>query len=171
MKTKAAQRVKLAYDRPSNMRGMMKNLLTLLWLAGMALGFQNLHAQIRQPNPETLKQDERFLAALTTSLQQINDVPDDQFYNQFWILSKKAAAKTGPHVIRALMKRSESWQGEEVLLYVPLVILLERAPTLKLLHEYLHSKIEAHRICADNLISEMDMPDTLEAYRKFSRKK
>lgn len=128
-----------------------------------------LVSQISEVNPEVLQKDEVFLKDFAESLRKIQ-APDDEIKDQWWLMSKKAAAKTGPHVIHALMKQSESWKGEEVLLYVPLVVLLDRAPTLKLIKEYESSKIEAHRTCANDLLAEFDASDTKAARRKYTRK-
>lgn len=143
-------------------------------LAALALIGPPLGAQPAPPEAKELARSDRLLdefeaATRTLAVHYALDAQEDEFKAQWWILSRKTAAKTGPAMIHALMKRSRSWQGEEVILYIPLVAFLERKATMKLLEDYRHSKVETHRIYAGDLIAELGAADIKEGFRKFSR--
>ena len=69
------------------------------------------------------------------------------------------------------MVRGRTWQGDEGLIFVPLVALLPRAPTLELLKEHEHSKRESDRIWAREMQTEFEASDVQEAVRKYSKAK
>jgi hypothetical protein len=91
-----------------------------------------------------------------------------QFGEQFWRESKRVADQSGPQIIHALMQRSKRWHEEEGLVFVPLVALLPRKPTLDLLHQYERSPDPASRTWAHEFLIELDAPDTKQMVRKFS---
>ena len=91
------------------------------------------------------------------------------FDERFWRESKRVADRSGPEIVHAVLPRSHSWEGEEGLIFVPLVALLPREPTLKLLRQYQRSPHELERIWAGEFITEFDMSDTKEGVRRFAQ--
>ena len=92
-----------------------------------------------------------------------------QFGEQFWRESKRVADQCGPSIIHPLMKRAEKWQGEEGLIFVPVVALLPRLAALKVLREY--DRKQEHGGWAKEFLTGLDMPDTKEMVGKFSGRK
>jgi hypothetical protein len=92
-------------------------------------------------------------------------------YEQSKRESKRLADERGPEIIHAIMVHGRTWQGEEGLIFVPLVALLPRAPTLKLLKQYEQSKRESDRIWAREFQTEFEASDTQDGVRKYSKPK
>jgi hypothetical protein len=92
-----------------------------------------------------------------------------QFGEQFWRESKRIADQCGPSIIHSLMKHAEKWEGEQGLIFVPLVALLPRSAALKVLREY--DRKQEHGGWAKEFLTELDMPDTKEMVGKFSGRK
>lgn len=122
------------------------------------------HTQISKPNPEQLKADAKRL----DQLQKVF-TSRPQFGDQFGRDSKRLADERGPEIIHAIMVRGRAWPGEEGLIFEPLVALLPRAPTLKLLKQYEHSKRESDGIRAREMQTEFEASDTQEAVPKYSK--
>ena len=143
----------------------MKRTILAFIFAALFLPFTAL-AQQPKPEPERLKAD-------ATQLDQLQKVfmSTPQFGEQFWHASKRVAGERGPAIIHAIMIRGRTWQREEGLVFVPLVALLPREPTLKLLKQYEHSKRESDRIWAREFQTEFEASDTQEAARKYSKPK
>src|SRR5947207_892370 len=118
---------------------MNRTLLTALFVT-LALVFV-APAQQTQPNADRLKADAKLLEQLQKVFIE-TQARNDQFGNTFWHASKRLADERGPEIVHAIMVRGRTWHGEEGLIFVPLVALLPRAPTLKLLKQYEHSKRE-----------------------------
>lgn len=142
---------------------MSRRLISLI--ATFSLAFPAL-ALRPKPDLERLKGDRMRL----DELQRVF-VSTPQFSQQFWRASKRLADERGPEIISAVMARAQMWRGEEGLIFVPLVSLLPRGPTLKVLQQYQRSKRKSDRIWAGEFITEFDMFDTKEAVQKYSRNK
>ncbi|HEY5894941.1 MAG TPA: hypothetical protein VIT91_17110 [Chthoniobacterales bacterium] len=123
-----------------------------------------------KPDPETFSTDSKRLDALMQVFSE-TQARGDQFGNAFWRASKRLAEERGTDIIHAVMERSQKWQGEEGLIFVPLVALLPREAALKILHQYQRSKRESESVWAEEFITELDMSDTKEAVRKYSMEK
>src|SRR6266478_10185749 len=113
-------------------------------------------AETPKSTKEQLKQDLARLDGLMKASMKGPPPTFTVFNKEYWLESKRVAAQTGPRIIPAIMERATTWsQGEEGLLFVPLVAFLERKPTLKLLKEYQHSKRESDRIAAKDFLIEL----------------
>ncbi len=96
---------------------------------------------------------------------------DDQFGHHFWHESKRVAASAGTDIIPAVVDYCKKWHGEEPLIFVPLVALLPRSQTLRILHEMEHSQRQAYSGFAHEFLIELDMPDTKESAKRFLKSK
>ena len=119
-----------------------------------------------KPDSDRLKADSRRLNDLEKVFKSTT-----QFGEQFWHASKRLADQRGPAIIHAVMVRSQKWQGEEGLIFVPLVALLPRRPSLQILHQYQRSKLESDRIWSREFIIEFEMSDTMEMVARYSQTK
>ncbi|GEM_PF-2517289 len=148
---------------------MKSAVFIILTCAFCALGPRLSAAET--PDPKTLSADFKRLDALRRVFAE-TQAHGDQFGDAFWRASKRLADERGPAVLHAVMARSEEWRGgEEGLVFVPLVSLLPREATLKILRQYQSAKGESARIWAGEFITEFGMSDTREAVRKYSSKK
>ena len=120
-----------------------------------------------QPDQKALSADFKRLDALVRVFTE-TQAHGDQFGETFWRASKRLADERGPAIIDAIMVLSRKWQGEEGLVYVPLVALLPRDKALEVLHRYQHSKRESDKLWAGETIAEFDMEDTKAAVAKYS---
>jgi hypothetical protein len=143
---------------------MNRTLLVTLQLT-ISLAFA-ASAQQPKPNADQLKAD-------ATRLDQLQKVFEStpQFGDKFWRESKRLADQRGPEIIHAIMIRGRTWQGEEGLIFAPLVALLPRDPALKLLKHYEQSKRESDRIWAREMQTEFEASDMQEMVRKYSKSK
>jgi hypothetical protein len=121
--------------------------------------------QLLEADPKRLKTDNARLDELQTFLQS-----RPGFDAQFWRASRRAAEERGPEVIHAIMLRARTWRGEEGLVFVPLVALLPRDATRKILNEYGRSKRKSDRLYAREFQTELDSSDIKEAVREHARK-
>jgi hypothetical protein len=117
------------------------------------------------PSPEAMRRYEQEL----DRLERMFASSPDPLGVPLWRESKRVADRNGPDIVAAVLQRAGKWQGEEGLFYVPLVALLPRQPTLKLLRAYQRSPHELERIWAGEFITEFDMSDTKKAVRRFSK--
>jgi len=113
--------------------------------------------------PEQSRQD----ALKLNQLQKVF-AAKPQFGEQFWAESKRVADRTGPGIVHAIMERSKQWRNEEGLVFVPLVALLPRKPTLELLQYYEGSSQKSHRVWAHEFLIELDSPDVKASVRKLN---
>jgi hypothetical protein len=145
-------------------------LLTVIAL----VAFEPVTGVLRAGEPtdrKVLLEDQKRLDGLEQLFKR-TQAKGQQFGDEFWRASKQLADETGPRMVHVVMQRASTWQGEEGLVFVPLVALLPRKPTLALLHEYEHSKRSSDRLWAKEFLTELlDMDDTKEAVRSFSGKK
>lgn len=102
------------------------------------------------PDRKTLQEDEKRLDALQRLFEETKDSPSGQ---EFFRASKRLADERGPNIIHAIMERATAWQDMDDLVFVPLVALLPREPTLKLLHQYQHSKRDSDRRWAGEFLT------------------
>lgn len=93
----------------------------------------------------------------------------DQFGDHFWRESKRIADQNGPDIIAAVMLRGRTWQGEEGLIFSPLIDLLPRRRTLAILRAYERSERESDRVNAREFIIEFEAEDTKEGVRRYSK--
>lgn len=128
-------------------------------LLSFALLFSFLHP-LRAETPEegVVRIDEGWKAASNK----------EAFGEKYWLLSKEIAQKHGVAVIKAVMQRSPLWQGEEGMIYAPLIALLPREEAIKELKAYKSSPNEKERIWAEEFLTEFEMPDTEEAVKKYN---
>lgn len=89
----------------------------------------------------------------------------------FWLVSGSIAEKHGVTLIPIVMERSKAWQGEEGLIYVPMLALLPRDEAIKTLKEYQEGKDEQLAMWAGEFLTEFDMSDTKEAVAKYLKEK
>ena len=95
----------------------------------------------------------------------------DQFGKHFWRESKRVADRSGPDILPAVVDYCRKWQGEEPLIFVPVVALLPREKSLAVLHAMEHSRNAAYRGFAQEFLTEFEMPDTKAAVEHYSRSK
>ena len=123
------------------------------------------HAQVAEPSADQLRSDYQQLDALQKVF-----ATTPQFGDAFWHTSIKLADQRGPDILYALFERAQHWQGEQQgLIFSPMVALLPREKTTKLLHEYQHSKRPADRLWAGEFLADFGMSDTkagIAHYRK-----
>jgi len=86
---------------------------------------------------------------------------------KLWRESKAIADRTGPQIIHAVMYRARRWHGEEGLMFVPLIDLLPRGDTVKILKHYEQSTRESDRLYAHEFLIELEARDTKEFIKKF----
>lgn len=145
-------------------RTLLTALFATLLLALGALG------QPPRLSADRLNADAKLLDELQKVFTE-TQARDDQFGDAFWRASKRLADERGPEIVHAIMVRGRTWEGEEGLIFVPLVALLPRAPTLKLLKQYEHSERESDRVWARELQIEFEADDTQAGVRKYSESK
>ena len=102
-------------------------------------------------------------------LERMFATSPDPLGEPLWRESKRVADRTGPEIVSAVLQRARKWEGEEGLFFVPLVALLPRGPTLKLLRQYQRSPHELERIWAGEFITEFEASDVQEGVRRFSK--
>lgn len=120
------------------------------------------------PSPEQKEQH----AAELDRLERIY-LATPQFGDRFWLQSKAVADRTGPPVLHTLLERSLRWQGEQGMvgmIFVPLVALLPRAETIRILQGYVRST-DPRKKWAHEFLVELDSPDIKESVAIFSRSK
>jgi len=142
-----------------NSFGLMRTIPIVLFVASFS------SALAAPPSPEAIRRYTQELDRLERMFASSRDplgVP-------LWRESKRVADRNGPDIVGAVLQRSRKWQGEEGLFFVPLVALLPRQPTLKLLRAYQRSPHELEHVWAGEFITEFDMSDTKKAVRRFSK--
>jgi hypothetical protein len=143
----------------------MKRTLLIALFAALVLPFAALGQQTN-PDAARLKADAKELDHLQKFF-----TTTPQFGGRFWRESRRVADERGPVIIHAIMVRGRTWRGEEGLIFLPLVALLPRDATLKLLKQYERSKRETDRVWAREFQVEFEADDTQEGVRKYSKSK
>ena len=138
----------------------MRALVIVLFVASMASA-----AAAPTPSREAMQ---RYTQELDR-LERMFASSADPLGEPLWRESKRVADRTGPEIVTAVLQRARKWEGEEGLLFVPLVALLPRGLTVKLLRQYQRSPHELERVWAGEFITEFDMSDTTEGVRRYSK--
>jgi hypothetical protein len=138
------------------------------FLAALFVAASFAFAAAEQP-----KQDRGRVTADAKALDRLQklSMATPEFGDKFWRESKRLADERGPEIIHAIIVRSRTWRGEEGLIFVPLVSLLPRGPTLKLLKAYERSRFKSERIWAEEFQTEFEASDFQEGVRKYSKSK
>ena len=121
-------------------------------------------AQPQAVAPDVAKRYARQLDHIERYCRQRGCFSDEHF----WRESARVARRLPADVNHAIMLRSRKWDGEDGLMYVPLVAFLPRTATMQLLREYEHSRRERERIWAREFIIELEEPGTRKAIRALS---
>lgn len=95
---------------------------------------------------------------------------DNNFPQQFWILSRTVAHDQGVAVIAPIMARSKDWKDEEALIFVPLVAFLPKDQAIPILNRYKKEGKPWEQQCADDLLIEINSNDVKEAQKEFLNK-
>jgi hypothetical protein len=140
--------------------------LSLLLIGCLATASAN--ARVPAPSAEQKQRFARELAQLEKVFFD-DQRKDDQFGDHFWRESKRVADRDGVDIIPAVAEYCKKWHGEEPLIFVPLVALLPRSQTLGILHELERSGPPSHRGFAHEFLIELDMSDTKEAVKRYSK--
>ena len=129
-------------------------------------------ASARIPTPSA-EQEQRFLRELAQLEKTFfaDQRKNDQFGDHFWRESKRLADRGGTDIIPAVVKYCRKWQGEEPLIFVPLMALLPRSQTLTILHEMERSGQPVDRGFAHEFLIELDMSATKEAVQRYSKQR
>lgn len=93
-----------------------------------------------------------------TGLMRIEDEwkKRGKFDKLFHAVSREVADQYGTAILPALMERSEKWEGEECLIFVPLVVQLPAEDAWgRLASDYLNSDMRKHRIYARDFMVEI----------------
>ncbi|PYL07990.1 MAG: hypothetical protein DME34_05715, partial [Verrucomicrobia bacterium] len=98
------------------------------------LALASAAAGLPTPSAEQMHRFARDLAQLEKTFFD-DQRKDDQFGDHFWRESKRLADRSGLDIIPAVAKYCRKWNGEEPLIFVPLVALLPREQTLAILHQ------------------------------------
>ena len=125
------------------MNGRFCTVTLLLFLVSVA------HGQVPEPSVDQLRSDYRQLDALQKVF-----AATPQFGDAFWHASIKLADQRGPAILYALFERAQHWQGIEGVVFTPMVVLLPREKTTKLLREYQHSKRASDRLWAEEFLAD-----------------
>ena len=139
----------------------MKRALLAILLAALALPL-TASGQQSKPNPERVKADVKRLDQLQKVFASTPEF-DDRFMRE----SRRLADERGSEIIHAIMVHGRTWQGEQGLIFVPLVVMLPRAPTVALLKEYERSKRKSDRHWARELQMELELEADNEIARKY----
>jgi hypothetical protein len=138
------------------------------WLCVTWLVTGPVQAGIPNPLPVQMRQYTAELDQLEKTFFFYRD-KGDQFGEAFWQASKRVAKRNSPDIIAAVMLRARKWTDEEGLIFVSLVSLLPRRPTLAILHAYEHSSRESDRVWANEFMIEFEADDTKESTQRYSR--
>ena len=149
---------------------LVRSMRCLSVLLTGSLAVASVSARIPAP---TAEQQQRFLRELAQLEKTFfaDQRKNDQFGDHFWRESKRLADRSGTVIIPAVAKYCRKWQGEEPLIFVPLVALLPRSQTLSILHEMERSGQSVDRGFAHEFLIELDMSDTKEAVQRYSKEK
>ncbi len=90
------------------------------------------------------------------------------FTKEFWKFSSVLGRKHGTAVIAPIMERSKKWKDEEGLIYVPVLALLPRDETVKILEGYKKGNEEKQKVWVKEFLTEFEMKDTKEAVKQFN---
>lgn len=89
----------------------------------------------------------------------------------YWLLSGSIAEKHGLALIPLVMERSKEWNGEEGLIYLPMLALLPRDKTVKVLKKYQEGGNEHFALWSGEFLTEFEMSDTIHCVEKYQKEK
>lgn len=116
-------------------------------------------------------------STLGKHLKQLNQLVDvfvrtakagDQFGADFWKASKILADSEGPAIVHAVMEQAKGWTGEEEMLYWPLMALLPRNETVKLLERYKRSNNKKQQVAAEEILGSFECADVKDGVKLYS---
>ena len=91
----------------------------------------------------------------------------EQFGEAFWRASKRLADERGLAILPAVLERSKVWQGEEGMIFIPLVSLLPSEETVQELKRYQENSDGQTALWAGEFLIELDMSDTRQMVEKY----
>ena len=85
-----------------------------------------------------------------------------------WKISKDLGKKHGTALVAPIMERAKKWKGEEGLAFVPMLALLPRKETVKILERYKAGKDESQKLAAEEFLGEFETPDVIEGVKRYN---